>query len=203
MLTPDGASNDGQKTRYLHQPAVWRAHDPQLFDFLAERVKNSARGVSQLEASGLLSNTRYFSDMLNDRATSRATYMASALRSLSPTDLLFFDPDNGLEVKSVAYGTRGSSRYLYWKEVEQAWKTGASLLVFQHFTREPRAAFVGRLLDELTKRTGSPLVAAIHTSHVLFLFAGQPRHNAGFESATRLIGHRWAGQASVDLRLAV
>ena len=124
-------------------------------------------------------------------------------RRRSPTDLLFFDPDNGLEVKSTRYGTSGSSRYLYWNEVEQAWTTGASLLVFQHFTREPRTLFVDRLSDELARRTGSPLVAAIRTSHVLFLFAGQHRHKVGFESATRFIERRWAQQAMIDVRISV
>ncbi len=203
MLTPDGLSNDGQKTRYLQQPNVWRAHDSQLFDFLAERVRNEARAVSEIEESDLLQRTRYFSDILDDGAASRAMYMASALPSLSPTNLLFFDPDNGLEVKSVKYGASGSSKFLYWNEVEQAWKTGASLLIFQHFARESRAAFVSRLSDELERRTGSPLVAAIHTSHVVFLFAGQSGHEAGFESAVELIGRRWSSQATVDLRVAV
>jgi len=200
MLTPDGASNDGQKTGYLQQPGRWRGFDPELFDFLATCVMNGARAVRHIEHSALLSKTRYYSDLLGDGAASRATHMTSALRSLSPSDLLFFDPDNGLEVKSVPYGSRGSSKYIYWDEVQQAWKTGASLLIFQHFNREPRLALVGRLSDELAKRTGSPLVAAIHTAHVLFLFAGQSRHRGAFEPAAKLIADRWTGQATIEIQ---
>ena len=203
MLTPDGMSNDGQKTGYLQQPDRWRSFDPELFDFLATCVINGARGVRHLEDSALLSNTHYCSDRLGDGAASRVAYMTSALRSLLPSDLLFFDPDNGLEVESVACGSRGSAKYIYWDEVQQAWKTGASLLIFQHFNREPRLALVERLSDELARRTSSDLVAAIHTAHVLFLFAGQSRHRDAFQSAAKLISHRWTGQATVDIQHTV
>lgn len=78
MLTPNGTSNDGQKTRYLQQPSQWRGFDPELFDFLSSCVMNSARAVRHLEDSALLSNTRYCSDLLGDNAASRAILIRSA-----------------------------------------------------------------------------------------------------------------------------
>ena len=197
MLTPDTPNHDGQKTGYLTQPAGWRRFDPPLFDFLASRVGSGIRSVRELERSNLMSGARYCSEVCPDAAAARSVYMASALHGLSSADLLFFDPDNGLEVKSKPYGSPSSSKYLFWRDVEQAWSCGASLLIFQHYTRESRETLTNRLYDELSSRTKAALVAPIHTAHVLFLFCGKPTHVARFETAARIINERWAGQSSV------
>ena len=196
MLTPDTPNRDGQKTAFLTKPTVWRQLDPPLFDLLAARVASGARSVREIETSRLMDGARYFSDVLRDDAAARAVYMDTAFRELAPADLLFFDPDNGLEVKSTRYGALGSSKYLFWREVEEAWTRGASLLIFQHYTREPREALTNRLSGELSRRTGESLVATIHTAHVLFLFCGQRTHLSRFETAARIIETRWPGQLS-------
>jgi len=40
------------------------------------------------------------------------------MAKLENCDLIFFDPDNGLEVKSRQLGSKGSNKYLYLNEVE-------------------------------------------------------------------------------------
>jgi hypothetical protein len=37
------------------------------------------------------------------------------------TDLIFFDPDNGMEVGSRPWGRRDSCKYLYWRELVRAY----------------------------------------------------------------------------------
>jgi hypothetical protein len=135
-------NSDGQKVNYLTDSDTYRHYDPPLFDFLATQVATGARNVRHLEASDIVPKTRYYSRFLDDSRPARSSYIAAALNGLAQSDLLFFDPDNGLEVRSVRLGSVGSSKYLYWHEVEQAWATGASLLLFQHFNREPRDRFV-------------------------------------------------------------
>ena len=197
MLTPDSPNRDGQKTGYLTKPRVWRQFDPPLFDLLSARVASANRSLHELEESSLMAGARYFSEVLRDDAFSRSKYMASMLRALSSADLLFFDPDNGLEVKSARCGSRGSSKYLYWREVEHAWRGDASLLVFQHYNREPRQALIRRLCHELASRTGDGVVVPIDTAHVLFLFCGQPAHVQRFEATVRILSDRWPGQVRV------
>ena len=191
MLTPDVPNGDGQKTGYLAKPAAWRRFDPLLFDFLAARVTSDNRSVGEIEQSDLMAGTRYFSEVLRDDAEARSVYIGSTLHELSPADLIFFDPDNGFEVKSTPYGSRGSSKYLFWREVDQAWSCGASLLIFQHFNREPREALKSRLAGELSRRTGNGLVVPIQSAHVLFVFCGQAGHAVRFETAARVIHERW------------
>ncbi len=198
MLTPDDGRQDGQKIRYLKDPNTWRLYDPPLFDFLAQSLgDDGVRSVRRLEESSLLPRARYFSEILRDSEPNRGSYVTSALSTLASSDLLFFDPDNGLEVRTVPYGSKGSAQYLYWRDVEAAWGTGASLLIYQHFIHKPRTAFVSRLSLELQDRTRSGFIVAFRTANVVFLLAGQSRHKTQLNEAMSLVERRWRGKGNL------
>jgi hypothetical protein len=152
MLTAPDGRTDGGKTQYLQQPLMWRHRDADLFDFLKEAVVGGNRDVRQLEASGLLSGAEFHAQVLTDNGVHRAQYFARALDTLGSADVLFFDPDTGLEVSSVAYGRAESSRYLYWREVDAAAQSGKTLVLFQHWKRENRVEMAARLSRELQRR---------------------------------------------------
>ncbi|MBM3316892.1 MAG: hypothetical protein FJY75_03475 [Candidatus Eisenbacteria bacterium] len=54
--------------------------------------------------------------------------------------------------------------------------SACSLLIYQHFPREPRAAFARRMVYALRVHTEARRIAALRTAHVLFLLAAQGRH---------------------------
>ena len=97
--------------------------------------------------------------------------MSRALQSLRGADLIFFDPDNGIETKTRPRSRKDSPKFLYWDEIGAAYEAGHSLLIYQHFTREVRSAFTSRLLEQLRRETGAEVVRAIQTPHVVFLLA--------------------------------
>lgn len=195
MLTADDGRTDGQRTDYLKYPGRWRRFDPALFGFLADTVLvQGRRDVAVVAESGLLANTVHHASRLTDSKRERTDYFREALSVLAPTDLVFFDPDNGIEVPSVRYGTAGSRRYLYWREVEATWAAGHSLLIFQHFGRVRRSAFTCRLSMELQGRAPGARVVALVTGYVLFLAAVQPSHIDRFNRALALVSERWTGQ---------
>jgi hypothetical protein len=188
----------GQRTDYLRRPRRWRRFDPALFDFLADEVLVAGhRDITLFEHSGLLPQSLFYSGILADPPDERAAYFRQAWKTLKLADIVFFDPDNGLEVPSVRYGTAGSERYLYWKEVETTWNAGHSLLIFQHFTRQERRDFTTRLLTELQARTIESRVAAVATKHALFLLSAQQAHFERLGSALKLISQRWAGEVAI------
>jgi hypothetical protein len=194
MLTSDDDRSDGRRTGYLDEPAAWRRFDPELFDFLAGSVRAGRRDVAAFESSGLTVDARYCASPLDNSAMARPAWFDRGLADLASTDLVFFDPDNGLEVSSIGYGKRGSRKYVYWREIAATWAAGHSLLIFQHFNRSARGAFIERLWADLERRTSGSRVAALATSHVLFLFAVQPRHAARFDRAMQFVSERWRGQ---------
>src|SRR4051794_5969911 len=184
MLTRDDGGNDGNDRRYLEEPS-WREHDPELYDFpKATCAKPSGRMVSNLETSGLL-EARYFSEVIPELDVARESAFERAGGVLNGSHLLFFDPDVGVEVKSTAYGARGSSRYVYWRELEAAWQNGTSLLVYQHFPRQEHATFAARMAEEVSSHMPAATVYTLATQGMVFLLTAQPAHRSNIEFGLR------------------
>jgi hypothetical protein len=197
MLTAPDQSNDGRKLGYLQDPQKWRHPDPPLFDFLQRCVTANERGVRFLERANLLPGAVFFSELLSDDAVQRPAYFERALTALRAADVLFFDPDTGIEVPSTPYGRRESCRYLYWREVEKAAGADASLIIFQHWKRENRPNVLSRLSAALRSRVGEATVVAVDSPFVVFLTACRPRHRDRFLVAFRLMHDRWSGDLEV------
>ncbi len=195
LLTADDQRTDGEFRQYLEQPSRWRKHDPGLYDRLQKlREPGVARSVDHAETWELLPGARYFADLLEDGLDQRRDYFRRSWEALAGCPLLFFDPDNGLEVQSVRRGSRGSCKYVYWAEVKEAYRRGHSMVIYQHWPRAERQGYTSRLVEECRARLGGVVVDTFATAHVLFLLAARPEHAAGFERAHHLILERWAGQ---------
>jgi len=195
MLTPDDGSRDGGFRSYLEDSAKWEKYDPDLFAGLAGLLCTARQpSVSLIEGTNLLPRASYYSAVVPDGRGQREAWRADLLRAASRVDLVFFDPDNGIEVPSRPVGRKGSSKYVTWDEIEGLWGEGCSVLIYQHFRRESRQAFAERIVRELRSHTGARFVEAFRTPHVLFLLAAQDRHVPWFEDALPRISERWSGQ---------
>jgi hypothetical protein len=195
MLTPDDGGDDGKRRSYLHQPEEWKRYDRQLFDRLVEALRPPATPqVSLIEGSGLLPNSRFYREVVADGRSERDIWTRGLIESAVGADLVFVDPDNGIEIPSRPVGRKGSSKYVTWSEIGQLWQIGCSILIYQHFPHRPREAFAESMASELQRRTASRYVEAIRTTHVLFLLVSQPKHEHGFRSAVHGLASRWSGQ---------
>jgi hypothetical protein len=205
MLTAPDNRNDGRHLAYLGKPSKFRVFDPELFDWLRHAMNGYPdRQTAWIQASGLLGAAVYFSELLVDDRDHRKAWFASCCRQLGGCDLIFYDPDNGLE-RSVAFGRRHSHKFLYWAEVRETFWTGASVLVYQHFPREARAGYIERLAERLRKETDAPAIFSFSTPHVLFLLAAQVRHTASFHDVVRKLPLRWPEKeiAAKEVQLAL
>ena len=195
MLTQDDGAGDGGKTGYIGHPERWRSLDPELFDYLAVSVApGQQRNLTAFQDSDLIPQARFHSDLLPDEVASRAAQMDALLIRFQGQDLVFFDPDNGLEVRSCPMGRKGSSKFLAMKEAEDAYRAGFSLLIYQHFGRTERGAYITAQIDRLREATRASEVIPVVTPHVLFLFALQPGHTHAVRHVLDLLLGRWAGQ---------
>lgn len=198
MLTPDDGGSDGGRRAYLEQPERWRRYDPELYDGLTALVgSGSAPQVSLIEGTGLLPRSTFHSEIVPDGRSERRLWREGLEEAAAGMDLVFLDPDNGVEVASKPVGHKGSSKYVTWQEIEELWDAGCSVLVYQHFPREPRGAFCARMISELRRRTQPGAMWGFRTPHVLFLLGAQPRHVEALRQAVSEHLLRWKGQIGV------
>jgi hypothetical protein len=202
-LTDDDDRSDGGRIAYLEDPQRWRGHDPKVFDCLQQEVIEAGRRcVSSLEKSGVIPNCTYFAERLSDDPVDRGRYFERLSAVAKGADLVFLDPDNGIEVKSVPRGRRNSSKYVYWDEVALLLNSNASLLVYQHFPRVNRKRYIRNLLSHGGATVGVTRATAFRTSHAVFLLFPQARHEAALASNTCQVLENWKGQFEVGFYTA-
>lgn len=195
MLTPDDGSTDGKFIEYLNQPEKWKHYDSPLYEKMAEMLEhNEKRSVILIENTDLLHGSQYYCAHVPDQASERDNWFSELKRKSINSDLVFLDPDNGLEIKSKKYGTKNSSKFLYWHEANSLWENGKSLLIYQHFIREKRDHFTDRMLRALGENTTGSKLEAFSTSNVVFLLALQPKHHAFHEPIVKSVNSAWRGK---------
>ena len=200
MLTPSDGLAHGQFVTYLEQPRRWRGFDPELFDFLYNCLRVvGERDVRLIENAGVLPATTYYTPTLTDAPGERISYFRGMLEHFRGVKLVFFDPDNGFEVRSVPLGRRGSSKYLYWRELAETYSAGHSALVYQHFTRERREAFIDRVAESIRSHTNDEVtIYSFRTPHVVFFLASRPEHAGQLARRAREVPPVWNDQIYVS-----
>ena len=197
MLTPDDGSTSGQFIKYLDEAHRWQHHDPELYNGLQSLMtRTQDRGVRLIERTNLLPNTRYYSEAVPDDGHSRMSWLDGLIQESKTADLVFLDPDNGMEVKSKPFGRKHSSKFAYWHEVERLWSEGKSILIYQHFIREKRDLFTQRMLQKLQEMTPGSQVTGYSTANVFFMAALQPTHHEHNDDWRDSVHRRWLGQIS-------
>ena len=195
MLTHDDGRTDGQTIGYLDQPDLWAKFDPVLFNALRAALRlNFSRDVAIIEQTDILPNAKYFSAIVPDAASERAEWFKVLAKRAQSCDLVFLDPDNGLEVKSRPYGHKDSSKFLFWSEAKALWDSGPSLLIYQHFPRVNRIDYIQRRTDEFRRALPGATIETFSTSRVAFFLALQSKHHHHHPRIVEAVQKRWAGQ---------
>lgn len=157
-LIPDESHNDdGKHINYLNPTKEninsFRICDNSLYDKLGLIVKNNGRNVSYIEQNGVLPiNTVFYSDFLSYhnmpsigpsarkmRLDHRTNWFDKAFNATSSCDLVFLDPDNGLEVPSVSSHNIKGPKYVYYDEIIPFINRKQSLVIYHHICRNGSA----------------------------------------------------------------
>lgn len=193
MLTPPDGRSDGNKLAYLQQPERHGHVDPELFDILAHAATEpDRRRLATIEDSDVIPSAVYHNELLPDDLVGRHAFMGRCAYEFRDVDLIFFDPDNGLEVPSLPKGRKNSSKYLYMDEVAAFYASAKSLLIYQHFPRVERAMFLARSAERLRAAAPGASLWAFTTAHVVFLLLLHPDSPTRLHSAVDVASTRFA-----------
>ncbi len=189
LLTPDDGGNDGNLRHYLEMPEKWQHYDRDLFQHLRDIVL-SRQGRDIHQAERFLGSARFHDEFLGDREEQRRVYFEKMLSSFSDRDLVFFDPDNGLEVVSVPFGKKGCRKYIYWSELMPTWKSGHSILIYQHFPRRKRDLFIQASAERYTNELSADVIS-FQTDHMVFFLIIQAKHRKVLNKRAKEVEHQW------------
>jgi hypothetical protein len=114
---------------YLKRPDEFRYLAPEIFDTLKSVVEGATLGsgyITAMEASGLLNGAVFHHEQVPRRAALRKNWMASLVDSVSEADLIFLDPDNGIQ------GRRLTPRHVALAEIVALRRQDRALVTVQH-----------------------------------------------------------------------
>jgi hypothetical protein len=192
MLTAPDDKKDGGKEEYLDRLVPGQRHDTELFESLKKiRKAETARRLKLVERSGLFRGALFFNEYVPTDAELRAAYFKVALRVLRNADLIFYDPDNGLDVQSVPKGKTDAAKYIYRDEISAAYQAGHSILVYQHFRRVKRDVLVESLRTELKQCAIGGQVIPFRSAHTVFFLIVNPKHEATLGATAKVASETW------------
>ena len=168
-LYPDESHNaDGRHISYLSRPG-FAPLDLDLISALQKIVGSNRRSIAAIANAAILPQETIFCDALacllpgappvrRDRLLHRSRWLEDCLTRTEACELIFFDPDNGIEVASVPKHHVKAGKYIYWDELARFWKRGHTLLIYHHLNRTMPAV---AQTEQMTKRLRTKLSGAI------------------------------------------
>lgn len=158
-------NGDGRRRAHLSREG-WDGLDPELLGKM-RAIETSLRSQSNLhlslieESEILPDGTVFFSEPLLDvtglpheRLQERASWFARAQEAVAGCELVFLDPDNGLEVRSVGPSSRLAVKYATVTEIDSLLSAGAAVIFYQHCDRSPWRAQRSRIRDQILSGVG-------------------------------------------------
>lgn len=188
--------DDGKYISYLDEPEKYRQYDPELFDCLSGIVKEN-RSIDALEKSDIL-EALFFHDELTN--ADRMAWHHKALVDTADADVVFLDPDNGLETAKMRARGRKTEKHVTWQEARDYYDRGQNVILYQH---RPQMMKKERCIQNILDFQQSFLKAdqtlllefPRYTNRYFFLFCHQAQHTA-LETIYRSVAQTWNGFCS-------
>ena len=215
LITSETAP-DGKFIAYLcpkqkdvgeEQEREYRCCDPPLYDTLREIVKSTSRCVEAVERANLLgTGTVFHRDRVpgpvqgargEARAAKRQRWVDDALGATEGCDVVFLDPDNGLEPKAVPITRKMAPKYAYLEEVGKWLERCQSLMIYHHLGRnrphpDQIEGWIERLRGEFKPHDIFALRFRRGTSRAFFVLATAEHGPSMQQRAEALIDSPWS-----------
>ena len=198
MLTENDSRTDGKHVSYLQKTDSWRMYDPELYGFLQDCLIKNNRNVKNIEKTSFLPSSKYYSTIVTDSREQREKYFSGLHALARNCDIVFFDPDNGIEVKSIKYGAKNSCKYVYWKELKASFEAGQSLLVYQHFPRMEHRKYISMIAERIQSELHVQTVVAMATAHVVYFLVPQDHRVKYFQQRVEVLQSVWGERFGIE-----
>ena len=155
-LTSNDTKTDGKFIEYLDK-SEFIDSDVELADFLRGCIDLENRNVSEIKNFERFSQFEYHDDILDlkhiqalsesgrrKRIATRIKWFEDSLQKLSSCNLIFCDPDNGIETKAMSKIGVDSVKYVLIDEIKTMIEKGHSLVVYNHRDRSTEDAYISR-----------------------------------------------------------
>lgn len=172
MLTQNDCRDDGKKIKYLKDPEKWEEYNKTLFWEL-KNIVSKGRNIENIQKLSCFNKSDKFefhSDYLENDIKKRETYFNNAIEKAKTANIIFFDPDNGIEPKKKP---ENPEKYLRWSEIKRFWDIGKNILVFQYFPRFcNREKYINDKIDDFAKKIdiNKDNIVTFNAKSVVYLF---------------------------------
>lgn len=174
-------NEDGKHIGYLNN-SEFKGCDDELLGAL-RIIASGKRSVAALEQAKLIPGALFYSEILkpgSDPRFFRTTWHLNAKSALADAEIIFCDPDNGLLVKSVSLGSSKSDKYVTEHELISYYKSGKSVVFYNHRSREKEHLYLQRFatLQQKDELAGAKWMGLKYTRGTIrdYFFILQPNH---------------------------
>jgi len=132
-----GQNGDGRHTEYLHESEQdkWSKFDPDLYFGLKKLVHDEhGRSIRALEHGAFLSDVTYHDAVVGTREH-RRIWFEGLKATFNDRDLVFVDPDNGVEPGLLNSGRPASPKSITYEEVWHLGFPGRPMVNYHHQSR--------------------------------------------------------------------
>jgi hypothetical protein len=140
-------NGDGRHISYLKRnprnDLRFRSCDETVYDALADLVERNRRSVAALERADLLPNAVYWKEPIS---SPRNGWFERALKAMAGCDVVFVDPDNGIECAGLKDTQARSRKFVFRSEVQALVLQGNTAVIYHHIGR------LGGTAEEQTQR---------------------------------------------------
>lgn len=185
------ANSDGHHIAYLKysrdKNRGFRECFPDLYDKLITIVREKRRCIANIESNRVLpTGTLFYSKPIpfsgasaEERTALRQAWFRESQSKLDQAEIIFLDPDNGIQLNRRKKGESNAVKYVFTDEIEAYFRSGKSLIIYNHRDRRPRQEYNRKILinQKLVSHPNDLQVIRFKRASVRdFIFLIQERH---------------------------
>lgn len=190
-LTENDTKTDGKFVDYFNK-SDFLVCDRELHDFLYYCIVQGRRNVNELSRFPKYTDTIMYDKILNvdhikalspegrdRRCKARKEWFQNSMDALEQCNLIFCDPDNGIETRSLSHNGKNSVKYVFIDEIRDMLDRGKSVICYNHRDRSKESDYFARFKEVMSAFEPEILLKVLRFSRYSvrdYLFFIRPEH---------------------------